>query len=102
MNNWQGTGRLVRNPQISYTQSGKARAVFVVASHKAKPKDGGEDADFIPCVAWDRLAELVRDYLHKGSLVTLAGPIRTSKYGWEVVAIDIDFMEKPLEKNVTP
>ncbi len=102
MNNWHGSGRLVRDPQVTYTQSGKARAVFVLATRKPKPKDGGEDADFIPCVAWDRLAELVRDYLHKGSLITLFGPIRTSKYGWEVVANDIDFLDKPLEKNVTP
>ena len=41
---------------------------------------GQPDADFISCVAWNKVADLMAQYLHKGSLVGVEGRIQTRNY----------------------
>ena len=52
-------GRLTRDPELRYTQSGKAFATFTLAVDRKFKKDQQAQADFIPCMAWDKLAEIV-------------------------------------------
>ncbi len=47
MNHWVGIGRLVRDPNVKYTQSGKAYASFTLAIDRRKSGDGKQQADFI-------------------------------------------------------
>ena len=81
------TGRLTRDPEIRYTQSGTAVTTLGVASSRSykDPKDpaGGwkEDTCFVNVVAWAQLAERCGDQLHKGSAVLLEGRLQSRT--WE-------------------
>ena len=59
MNHITIIGRLVRDPELRYTNSGKAFVTFTLAVDRRKDKDGNKQADFIPCMAWDKLAEII-------------------------------------------
>jgi single stranded DNA-binding protein (ssb) len=74
-------GRLVRDPELRYTQSGAAVASFTVAVNRSFTNSQGErDADFIGCTIWRKAAENFVNYTHKGSLVGIDGRIQTSSY----------------------
>lgn len=47
MNTWIGIGRLVRDPEVRYTQSGKAVCRFTLAIDRRRSTDGKQQADFI-------------------------------------------------------
>ena len=66
MNHWTGIGRLVRDPEVRYTQSGKACVKFTLAIDRRKSADGKQQADFVPCVAWEKTAEIISQYVTKG------------------------------------
>lgn len=61
-------GRLGRDPEVRYTQSGKPVASFSLAVDRDfKDKASGERAtDWIDVVAWDAKAKFVQQYFHKG------------------------------------
>ena len=61
-------GRLGRDPELRYTQSGKPVASFSLAVDRDfKDKASGERAtDWIDVVAWDAKAKFVQQYFHKG------------------------------------
>ena len=87
-------GRLVRDAELKYTNSGKAAANFTLAVDRGfKDKETGEStADFIKCVAWDKTAENVANFTKKGSLVLVEGSIKTGSYdrdGVKVFTTDI-------------
>lgn len=88
-------GRLGRDPEIRYTQSQTPYARFSVAtSEKFKDKSGEqrEKTQWHNCVAWGRLAEVIGQYLKKGSLVLVDGSIdyrTTEKNGYKVTYTDI-------------
>ena len=63
MNHWVGIGRLVRDPNVKYTQSGKTYASFTLAIDRRKSGDGKQQADFIQCGAWEKLAEVISQYV---------------------------------------
>lgn len=66
-------GRLVRDPELRRTQSGKPVASFTVAVDR----DFGEKAtDFIDCVAWNKTGEFVDKYFSKGSMIVVAGRLQ--------------------------
>jgi len=75
------TGRLTRDPELSYTQSGVARATFTLAVDRSYTDDQGKrETDFINIVAWRQLAEVAATHLKKGQLLNLAGRIQTRNY----------------------
>jgi single-strand DNA-binding protein len=72
-------GNLTRDPELRHTQSGMAVCGFGLAvNEKYKTKDGEskEDVVFIDCNAWGRTAEIINQYLSKGSGVHIIGKIR--------------------------
>jgi single-strand DNA-binding protein len=75
-------GRLVRDPEMRYTQSGKAFATFTLAVDRrfSKQNNNQPTADFIPCVAWDKLAEIIGNNLAKGRRVGVEGRLQTRTY----------------------
>ena len=78
MNKVHLIGRLTRDPEVRYTQSGKAVAKFTLAVD-----DGyGESkrTDFPPVIVWGKTAETVGNSLQKGSKVAVNGKITTSSY----------------------
>ena len=78
-------GRLGRDPEIRYTQSGMAVANFTVATNeKWKDKNSGEmqeRTEWHRIVAWGKLAEICGEYLSKGRQVYIEGRLQTRD--WE-------------------
>lgn len=66
-------GRLVKAPEITSTQSGRTIARYTVAVNRAFHKEGGQEADFFPCVSFGKQAEFVEKYLSKGTKVVISG-----------------------------
>lgn len=93
------TGRLVKNPEIRYTDNKKAVASLTLAVDDGKGRDGERKAQFIPVVAWEKTAELIDQYFKKGDPLTVIGRITVRSYEkdgskrWatEVVASGIEF-----------
>ena len=80
MNHFVGIGRLVRDPEVRYTQSGKAIASFTLAIDRRRSGDGNQQADFIQCVAWEKTAEVISQYCAKGKKIAVEGRIQTRSY----------------------
>lgn len=97
MNSVNLLGRLVRDVELKYTQSGKAVAKITVAvdrDNKKKLQEQGQPtADFISCVAWGKTAELIGTYFGKGSRIGVTGRLQTGSYtkqdGTKVYTTDV-------------
>ena len=89
-NKSQLIGRLGRDPEVRFTAEGKAVANLAVATTESwKDKASGERkqrTEWHRVVLFGSLAEIARDYLKKGALVLLEGPIRTRK--WQKDGVD--------------
>lgn len=95
-------GRLTKDPELRYTQSGIAVASFTLAVNRRFTNQNGErEADFINCVAWQKAAEFVANYFKKGQQMALEGRLQVRSYEgndgqrrWvtEVVAEQIEFV----------
>ena len=70
-------GRLTADPEIRYTQAGKAVASLTIAVNRCF---GSDTADFINCVAWEKLAEIIGNNLSKGSQVLVEGKMQNRSY----------------------
>jgi len=74
-------GRLVRDPELRTTNSGKSIASFSIAVDKRiKPSDGSPTADFFRVKAWNQTADYISNYGVKGRLVAVDGRLETSKF----------------------
>ena len=78
VNNCMFIGRLGRDPETRYTQSGKAVASFSLAC--SEKRGGEESTEWVNVVAWEKLAEIAGQYLTKGSLVFISGRMQTRKW----------------------
>lgn len=95
-------GRLTRDPELRKTQSGTSVVSYTIACNRRVQTPGQPDADFISCVAWNKTADLMAQYLHKGSLIGVEGRIQTRNYDnqqgqrvyvTEVVTESVQFLE---------
>jgi single-strand DNA-binding protein len=102
-------GRLTRDPEMRYTPSGQPVTSFSIATNRYASGPDGERREFTDyhnVVAWNigkrNLAELVANYLKKGSLVYVEGRLQTRTWegqdgqkrrATEVVANDVQFLE---------
>lgn len=74
-------GRLTKDVDIRMTQSGNKMANFTLAVNRNKTGKGGQiEADFIRCVAYNKTAENMEKYTHKGSQIGIEGRIQTGSY----------------------
>lgn len=95
MNSVNLMGRVVRDPEVRYSQSANAQAVakFTLAVDRVSKKDGQPDADFISCVAFGQKAEFVGKYFRKGKRYAVTGHIQTGSYtkqdGTKVYTTDV-------------
>ena len=97
-------GRLTKDVQEHRTQNGTAVISFTLAVDRRKKDDG---ADFIPCIAWDKAAETIAKYVHKGDLFGVTGYIQTRSYEkdgrrnyvTEVVTTSFQFLEHKREMS---
>lgn len=102
MNNVSLIGRLTKDVEERRTQNGMPVASFTLAVDRRKKEDG---ADFINCIAWDKAAETIAKYVHKGDLFGVTGHIQTRNYEkdgkmnyvTEVVTTSFQFLERKRE-----
>jgi len=73
-------GRLVRDPETRVTVSGITVSRFTIAVDRFKKRGEESSADFIRVVCWRRLAEICGQYLKKGKLVAVEGPLHIDSY----------------------
>jgi single-strand DNA-binding protein len=94
-------GRLTADPELRYTPSGAPVANFTLAVDRKFSKN--DETDFIPVVAWRRLAEICNEFLHKGKLVAVEGRLQTRSYedregqrrkAFEVVADEMQMLDR--------
>lgn len=77
-------GNITRDVELKKTQAGQSVCSFGVATNRSwKNKDGEkqEDVEFHNVVAWGKLAEIIAQYLGKGSKVYIDGRLQTRE--WE-------------------
>ena len=97
-------GRLVRDPEVRYTQTGKVVCQFTIAVDRPfANQDGQREADFIPVIVWGKQAELCGNSLTKGQRVLVEGRLQIRSYDakdgskrWvtEVIANSFEFIER--------
>lgn len=95
-------GRLTRDPEARTTPSGKTVVNFSLAVDRAGQDD---QADFFDVTAWEKLGELVTQYLSKGRRVLVQGRLRQDSWDdketgkkrsrVEVTATDVTFLDGP-------
>lgn len=104
MNNVSLIGRLTKDVEERRTRNGTHVVSFTLAVNRRKKEDG---ADFIPCIAWDKAAETIAKYVHKGDLFGVTGYIQTRNYEkdgrmnyvTEVVTTSFQFLERKREMS---
>lgn len=91
-------GRMTSDPEIKYTQSGKAVVSFQLAVNA-----DAEHVDFLPCVAWEKRAETIAQYVKKGDQLGISGIMKSRQYtdkdgkkrtAYDVLVSRIDFCAK--------
>lgn len=102
MNSVQLTGRLTRDPDITYGGNGGTIARFTLAVNRRFKTEDGPKADFIGCVAFGKTAEFIEKYFRKGQKMDMNGRIQTGSYTnqegnkvytTDVVAENVEFGE---------
>ena len=94
-------GRLVADPELRTTTTGKSVCSFRIAVDRGYVKAGEErKADFIPVVAWEGTANFVSRYFSKGSMIAVQGQLQSRQYednsgakrtAYEVLAREVSF-----------
>lgn len=101
-------GRLVRDPELR-----QAKEQRVCNFTLACDRPGGRDAqtDFIDCVAWNKTAEVVRDYCVKGDPIVVSGRLQSRRWedssgakrtNWEIQVNSIEFCGSRRKEEAAP
>jgi single-strand DNA-binding protein len=106
MNKIMLIGNLGKDPEMSYTPSGKAITKFSLAVNRrmrdAESGERREETTWFNIVVWDRLAETCNSYLHKGSKVFIEGRMTSRKFTdkdgiertfWDVTATEMEMLD---------
>lgn len=75
-------GRLTRAPEVRYSDGADPLAVarYTLAVNRRMKKNGEQDADFIPCVAFGKAGEFAEKYFKKGQLVAITGRLQVRSW----------------------
>lgn len=105
-------GRVTKDIELKSTQNGTQYVQFDIAIDNGKDKEGNpRPSDFINCTAWEKLAETLSVYVHKGNKISVEGSIKTDKYQNErgenryktyVLVKSIEFLESKPKDNYEP
>lgn len=90
-------GRLVRDPEVKYSQGERSMAIArytLAVDRRGRRQEGAEQtADFINIVAFDRSGEFAEKYFRQGMRVLVSGRIQTGSYlnkdGQKVYTTDV-------------
>lgn len=102
-------GRLTKDVEMRQTPNGIAVARFTIAVNRRFAKDGGQQADFINCIAWRKTGEFISRYFQKGSMIAVVGSIQTrswdgndgkKQYATEVIVDEAYFTGSKTESGI--
>lgn len=103
-------GRLTRDPEMRQIQQGTTVVSFTLAVDRRFAREGQQQADFISCVAWSRLAEFICKYFQKGSMIAVTGRLQSRswddkdgkrQYATEVIVEEAYFTGSRSETHTT-
>jgi len=81
MNHVGIVGRTTKDLSLRQLSEGHVQTTFTVAINRQyKNSEGVNEADFVRCIAWGRLAEQLIKYCGKGSLIGVKGRLQTGSY----------------------
>ena len=96
-------GRLIRDPEVRYTQTNNTLvASFGLAVNRRFVQEGQQNADFINIVAWGKTGEFCSKFFKKGMQVSVIGRLQIrnyddengqKRYVTEVVAEEVYFAD---------
>ena len=104
-------GRTTADIELRKTNSNKSFVNFTLAVRRNYSKN---ETDFFDCVAWDKTAETIARYVHKGSMIAVQGRLATRSWedkngskhkAVEIVADNVSFCGGKTENNtmdITP
>ena len=106
-------GRLVKDPEIRYSQGANTTCIarYTLAVDRKFKQEGQPNADFINCIAFGKLGEFAEKYLHKGVKIAVTGRIQTGSYKnkdgntvytTDVVVEEQEFCESKSQSNSQP
>lgn len=108
MNDIKLLGRLAQDPELKESHNGRQYAWFTIAVPRQNDRD---EADFIRCVAFDKLAAALHEHCHKGRQLLLAGRLQVSsktdeatqkrRYFHTVIGNHIEFLHDPNRNKAT-
>lgn len=107
MNHITLIGRIVRDPELKVTASGKSVCEFSLAVKRMFSKDSADNTDFIKIVVWGVLADNCAKYTSKGSQVAVEGRLEISSYEkdgkknyrTQVIGERVEFLNKAPDQN---
>lgn len=104
-------GRLTKDPEVKYTQTGKVVTQFTLAVDRPfKDANGNKETDFIPVVVWGKAAELVGNSCQKGHRLLVDGRLQIRSYDakdgtkrWvtEIIASSVEFIERKADATAS-
>lgn len=108
LNNVVLIGRLTKDPELRYSQSGTAVCSFTLAVDRPRVQGRDNEADFIPIVCFKGTAEAAANHLRKGHRTAVEGRIQTRHYEnnegrrinvTEIMASNVKFLESKQQTN---
>ena len=102
-------GRFTRDLELRKTQNGKSVLSFTLAS--SRKYGGNEQVDYINCTVWEKGAEIIAQYMKKGSLIQVEGRIVSRSYDdrdgkkvyvQEVLVENFNFLESRSSSQAAP
>lgn len=103
-------GRIVRDPEVRYSQGQNSMAIatFSVAVNRKFKRENEPEADFFNCTAFGKQAEFVEKYLKQGTKILLSGRVQNDNYtnkeghkvySTRIMAEEIEFAESKGNSN---
>lgn len=102
-------GRFTRDPELRKTQNGKSVLSFTLAS--SRKYGGNEQVDYISCTVWEKGADIIAQYMKKGSLIQVEGRNVSRSYDdrdgkkvyvQEVLVENFNFLDSRSSSNPQP
>lgn len=103
------TGRITKDPELRYTQSGVASCNFTIAvDRQFRDANGNKQSDFINCVAWRQQADFMSKYVKKGNMLAVVGTLQVrtyqdqsnqTRYVTEVVLTSVENMQPKAQEQ---
>ena len=105
------TGYLGKEVELKKTPSGASVVSFDLSVKRQFKKEGQPDVDWISCVAWNKTAEFMANYVKKGALLGVEGRIQVRNYKdqndrtvyvTEIICDSIEILNQPKQDASKP